>query len=70
MEINNIINLYDYFKEIKLTPLNFSMTENTIIFNKINNEKLKNIIEIISKLTLEIKKIAYYNNYLYIEINI
>ena len=68
MEITNIINLYDYFKDqTKYKPLNWSIAEDTIQFNKINYTDLINIIEIILNY-FKINKMAYYNNYLMIQI--
>ena len=67
----SIINIYDFFKAKNFNIIDYEMTTDTIYFYKINYKKLLEIIKIIDEvLNLSIDRIAYYNQELYLKLNL
>ena len=71
--IENIINVFDFFKyQTNYKNCNYEISPtSTIYFKSIDQNDLLNIIELIqNKLNLEVLRIAYYNKFLFIELNL
>ena len=67
----SIISVFDYFKANNFNIIDYETTTDTIYFYKINYNKLLEIIKIIDEvLKLSIDRIAYYNQELYLKLNL
>ena len=67
----SIISIFDYFKENNFNIIDYETTTDTIYFYEINYNKLLEIIKIIDEvLKLSIDRIAYYNQELYLKLNL
>ena len=67
----SIISVFDYFKANNFNIIDYETTTDIIYFYKINYNKLLEIIKIIDDvLNLSIDRIAYYNQELYLKLNL
>ena len=69
LQMENLIQLYKYFRNLNINCVNYDMLENFLLFEDIDNEQFKYILFELEKLNISFNQLVYIKKDLLIALN-